>query len=286
MKKFCTFCLVMLAAVVSFTSCEKTIEPDPTAPGRVIFTQTTTQLMTPVTVLDLAVAFNEYYMAPTDRMREEQEDKYFSDFKIRFDTESGIWRLERNNNPVVRFKMEGGKSLNEEGGKWHFYPGRYEFSGGSAISVEYKANGVYVVNFNNLPSYSYNDELVLSGNLEMTPSNRTTVFIRGSFNFASTTDLYKVSVQTYDEGLTLDISPSIYPTDINWYNRNWRYPVRGEWGATVQSSTADKFDFNSLTDSIWRITYTTADGNKYMGNCNSSGQKLSYVEVQEWELYY
>jgi hypothetical protein len=277
----------MLAAVVSFTSCEKTIEPDPTAPGRMIFQQTRQHLMTPVTVLDLALAFNEYYLAPTDKMRDDVEDKYFADYKIRYDEVSQMWRLERSNNPVVRIKMEGGKSLSEMGGKWHFYPGRTDFSGDSAISVEYKAAGVYVVNFNNLPSYSYNNELVLSGNLEMTPSNRTTVFIRGSFNFASTKDLYKVSVQTYEEGLTLDISPSIYPTDINWYNNNnRRTPVRGEWGATVKSSTADKFDFNSLTDSIWRITYTTADGNKYMGNCNSSGQKLSYVEVQEWERYY
>ena len=193
MKKFFAYCLVLLASVVSFTSCEKSVEPDPTAPGRMIFQQTRQHLMTPVTVLDLAIAFNEYYMAPTDKMRDEVEDKYFADYKIRYDEVSQMWRLERSNNPVVRIKMEEGKSLSEMGGKWHFYPGRTDFSGDSAISVEYKAAGVYVVNFNKINAFNVYDNLLLSGSLEMTPSNRTVVNVRGNFNFSSTEELYKVA---------------------------------------------------------------------------------------------
>ena len=286
MKKFCAYCLVMLAALVSFTSCEKSIEPDPTAPGRTIFLQARQHLMTPVTVLDLAIAFNEYYMAPTDKMRDDVEDKYFADYKIRYDEVSQMWRLERSNNPVVRIKMEEGKSLSEMGGKWHFYPGRTDFSGDSAISVEYKAAGVYVVNFNKINAFNVYDNLLLSGSLEMTPSNRTVVNVRGNFNFSSTEELYKVSVQTYEEGLTIGPAEDREVIEKGSWIDLRRYPTKGEWGATVQSTTTDKFDYNSLTDHIWRITYTTADGNKYMGNCNSQGQKLSYIDVQQWERYY
>ncbi len=272
-------------AVVALTSCEKTIEPDPTAPGREIFNQTRQHLMTPITVLDLALAFNEYYVAPTEKMRDDVEDKYFADYKIRFDDESQIWRLERSNQPQVRIKMEDGKSLSEIGGKWHFYPGRKDFDGDSALTVEHKASGVYVVNFNKISAFNVYDDLLLSGSLEMTPGAGTMMFIRGSFNFASTNELYKVSVQIFDEGLTIGPKTDGYTPQDGWLNF-MRNPIKGEWEATVQSSTIDKFSYNSLTDYIWRIHYTTANGNKYMGNCNSDGQKLSYKEVEQWELYY
>lgn len=282
MKRFFTLCLSALLVVAATTSCEKEITPDPTAPARTIYNQTRQYLMTPITVVELAVAFNEYYLAPTEKMRNDIEDKYFPDYKIRFDTESGIWRLERNNRPVVRIQMEGGKALNTLGSKWSFLPGTYDLPEGSEITLAYKADGVYSLMLNSIPAYGDGSDLRLSGSLEVSPKSGS-MLLNGQFTYASTKSLYKVTNRIGDNGLLVRQDVENPTEKVSWYNY-YRNLVNGSWVSTVVTSQAETIAFTSIADCIWRIEYFAANGVHYLGYCNSSAESIT--GPIESELYY